>query len=87
MTKTTDEKIDLLARMVEKGFSEVRADIDDLARSTAQGFSDVRDDIATKADLESLENHVGVMLDKHIGTFRGDYDALAIRVKDLECAK
>lgn len=40
--------------------------------------------MATKEDLTHLRGDIDIMLDRHIGTFRKDYDELAARVKRLE---
>ena len=40
--------------------------------------------MATKGDLTSLRNDIDIMLSRHIGTFRKDYDELASRVKRIE---
>lgn len=77
---TTDQKIDDLARMMAQGFSELREDFSSLRGE----FSELKDTMATKADLEQLRGDVEIMLDKHIGVVRADYDALAGRVKTLE---
>jgi len=100
--KTLDTKIDELAQVVstlsqtvEKGFADmqkeigsVRTDltkeIEDLAQMTARGFIEMEEN--RKRDLVQLRGDVDVMLDKHIGEFRKDHDALAARVKDLELA-
>lgn len=84
--KDTDieAKIDDLARMVVAGFSEIRgdmatkADLEDLATKADLA------DMATKADLAHLRGDIDIMLDKHIGIFRKDFDELAARVKRLE---
>jgi SepF-like predicted cell division protein (DUF552 family) len=64
-------KIDDLAQMVARGFTELREEI-----------RDVRDEL--KGDIARLRGDVDIMLDHHIGTFRKDYDELAARVKHLE---
>lgn len=71
---TTDDKIDSLAGTV----NDLSKTVDDLARMTAQGFSDV------KNDLTRMRGDIDIMLDRHVGTFRKDYDELASRVKKLE---
>jgi hypothetical protein len=83
-------KIDDLARMVADGFTEVRAEFkairaematqEDLAELRAE----LRAEMATKNDLARLKGDIDIMLDRHIGTFRKDYDELAARVKRLE---
>jgi hypothetical protein len=40
--------------------------------------------VATRADLLHLRGDIDIMLDRHIATFRKDYDELAARVKHLE---
>ena len=82
---------------VHKEIGSVRTDltkeIEGLAQMTAQGFTELgvrvetlENDCANKKDIIQLRGDVDVMLDKHIGEFRKDYDALAVRVKDLELA-
>ncbi|MGE0521366.1 MAG: hypothetical protein AB7P78_20515 [Candidatus Binatia bacterium] len=81
--KDTDieAKIDDLARMVAQGFSEQRKEFKaDLADLRAE----LRAEMATKDDLARLKGDIDIMLDRHIGTFRKDYDELAARVKRLE---
>ena len=43
---------------------------------------EIRDEL--KGDMKFLRGDIDIMLDRHIGTFRKDYDDLARRVKDLE---
>jgi len=96
--KTVEAKIDALARVVASGFKQSQKNTDELARMVAQGFTDIHKDInrvedrvenveenyVTRDDLVQLRGDVDIMLDKHIGIFRKDYDELAVRVKDLE---
>jgi hypothetical protein len=63
---------------------DIEAKIDDLAQMVARGFMEIREDMATKEDLVHLRGDIDIMLDRHIGTFRKDYDELAARVKRLE---
>ena len=63
---------------------DIEAKIDDLAQMVARGFMEIREDMATKEDLVHLRGDIDIMLDRHIGTFRKDYDELAGRVKRLE---
>ena len=65
--------------------------VDQLARMVADGFADTKDDIAkireemaTKAGLATLRGDMDMLFERHIGTFRRDYDALAHRVKKIE---
>ena len=58
--------------------------LEELARMTAKGFASIQENMATKEDLANLRNEIDIMLDRHIGTFRKDYDELAYRVKKLE---
>ncbi|HVX91501.1 MAG TPA: hypothetical protein VHC20_07895 [Candidatus Paceibacterota bacterium] len=76
MTKTTDEKVDDLARMVAEGFTDLQGEI-----------ADVRTTIATKSDLADLEQRMAIEMDRHLGAVRADYDSLAGRVKNLESAR
>ena len=75
-----EDKIDKLARMVATGFNEVREDVSDIRSN----ISDIRNKMATKGDLANLKNDIDIMLSRHIGTFRKDYDELAARVKRIE---
>ncbi|HEY4501147.1 MAG TPA: hypothetical protein VJI70_02685 [Candidatus Paceibacterota bacterium] len=98
--KDIDTKIDELAQTVASGFaetkkeirgmqkeihgvrSELSKEIEELTQMTARGFSEVQEN--TSQDITQLRGDVDIMLDRHIGTFRKDYDDLARRVKDLE---
>ncbi|MDO8569884.1 MAG: hypothetical protein Q7R89_03905 [bacterium] len=79
--------IETLATMVAKGFSDVTS-----AMATKEGLNGLRSDIennyATKEELKfeinNLKEDIEIMLGKHVGTFRNDYDELARRVKELE---
>jgi hypothetical protein len=51
---------------------------------TARGFEEIQKNMATKDDLAQLRSEIDIMLDRHIGTFRKDYDELSLRVKKLE---
>ncbi len=86
--KNVGGKIDDLAQMVPAGFKELRQEL-------KGDINELRDEIATKADLADLREEfkgdmirlrgdIDIMLDRHIGTFRKDYDDLAARVKHLE---
>lgn len=75
---TTDEKIDGLTKTVET----LSSTVDDLARMTAQGFKEMREEI--HQENIKLRGDIDIMLDRHVGTFRKDYDELASRVKKLE---
>ena len=59
--------------MVAGGFTETQKEI-----------RGVRDEL--KGDMKFLRGDIDIMLDKHIGTFRKDYDELISRVKKLEQA-
>jgi hypothetical protein len=61
---------------------DIQAKIDDLAQMVARGFIEIRNEF--KEDLVRLRGDIDIMLDRHIGTFRKDYDELAARVKRLE---
>ncbi len=71
--KDIEAKIDDLAQMVARGFMEMRTEM-----------NDIQGDMTTKDDLIHLRGDIDIMLDRHIGTFRKDYDELAARVKRLE---
>lgn len=82
--KDVETKIDDLARMVADGFTEIRGELKEMA--TKDDLAELRLEMATKADLERLRGDLDIMLDKHIGIFRKDFDELAARVKRLEMA-
>ncbi len=75
--------IDDLATMVASGFSEVTStmatkdELKDGLKSVRNELKDELKDVVKKDDLEESMN-------RHIGTFRKDYDELASRVKKLE---
>ena len=73
--KNVDVKIDELARMVAQGFTDTQKEMH-------EGFADLRSEF--KGDMKFLRGDIDIMLDRHIGTFRKDYDDLAARVKKLE---
>jgi hypothetical protein len=79
--KDIEAKIDDLAQMVARGFTEIRREM-----ATKQDLADLRDELRDefKADMGRLRGDIDIMLDRHIGTFRKDYDELAARVKRLE---
>jgi hypothetical protein len=73
--------------------TDIEAKIDDLAQIVARGFAEQRtefkNDLADlreefKGDMIRLRGDIDIMLYRHIGTFRKDYDDLASRVKRLE---
>ena len=87
--KDIDAKINELRRVVTKGFSESRKEIDELAQMVAGGFTEIQKEMheirdELKGDMKFIRGDIDIMLDRHIGTFRKDYDDLARRVKDLE---
>ena len=88
------KKIDAVSKSVEKlaqatarGFEQTVTKND-----LREGLCGLRDEIkntyATKEELKSeiknLKDDIEVMLGKYIGTFRKDFDDLAMRVKKLE---
>jgi hypothetical protein len=52
--------------------------------ATKEDLAELRSEL--KADMERLRGDLDIMLDKHIGIFRKDFDELAARVKRLEMA-
>ena len=85
MAKSIPQKvtIETLATMVAKGFSDVTSTM------VTKDHLDLRlEDYATKEELKleikNLKEDIEIMLGKHIGTFRKDYDELARRVKKIE---
>jgi hypothetical protein len=52
------------------------------ARNLKADLADLREEF--KGDMIRLRGDIDIMLDRHIGTFRKDYDDLANRVKRLE---
>ncbi len=86
---TTDKKIDQLARMVAKGFASTGNQINEVKEDLANLRTELKGDIANlrteiKGDMTNLRNEIDIMLDRHIGTFRKDYDELSARVKRIE---
>lgn len=71
--KSVDEKIDELAQMVARGFSET---------GTKEDLRNLRTEL--KGDMVRFRQDVDIMLDRHVGSVRRDYDSLAGRVKKLE---
>lgn len=85
--KNIDTKIDELARMVASGFTETHKDIGRVeakVENIEEKVDDIEENYVIKSDLIKLRGDIDIMLDRHIGTFRKDYDDLARRVKDLE---
>jgi hypothetical protein len=82
--KDIEAKIDDLAEMVARGFTEVRGEMHDIREdmATKADLADLREEF--KGDMIRLRGDIDIMLDRHIGTFRKDYDELAERVKRLE---
>ena len=81
MAKTGKKKettINNLAGMVARGFGRV----DERFEQVDKKIESVRSDI--KGDIVELLSDIDIMLSRHIGTFRRDYDDLAARVKKLE---
>ena len=52
------------------------------ARNLKADLADLREEF--KGDMIRLRGDIDIMLDRHIGTFRKDYDELAAGVKRLE---
>lgn len=82
--KDIDTKIDELAQMVAGGFSEVHEDMQHFESRIGSRIETIEKTYTTKDDLVRLRGDIDIMLDRHIGTFRKDYDDLAMRVKKLE---
>jgi hypothetical protein len=61
---------------------DIEAKIDDLAQMVARGFTEMREEF--KGGVTRLCGDIDIMLDRHIGTFRKDYDERAARVKRLD---
>lgn len=72
--KDTDAKIDELAQMVARGFSEVHKEIGELREELRGEIEDTKKELTGQIQA----------LDKHLIMFRKDHDELATRVKDLE---
>ena len=77
-----ETKIDDLASMVARGFTENREDF----KVVRDEMREMGDELHTefKAEMNRLRGDFDIMLDKHIGVFRKDFDELAARVKRLE---
>lgn len=90
--KDIEGKIDELAQMVARGFMELQKGMKEefanvrAEMATKEELDELRQEMATKEDLKHLKGDFDLMLDKHIGIFRKDYDDLARRTKDLEVA-
>jgi len=98
--KSVDTKIDELTKVVVGGFSDLRKEMrgvrtelgevrDELKGDIANLHNEMKEDMTGlrdefKADMKFLRGDIDIMLDRHIGTFRKDYDDLAMRVKKLE---
>ena len=94
--KTIDTKIDELTQVVAGGFAELHKGIRGVRKELGEVHDELKGDIANlhndmtglreefKADMKFLRGDIDIMLDRHIGTFRKDYDELAARVKKLE---
>lgn len=80
--KEVEEKIDDLARMVAEGFTEVRGDFKAVRDEMRELGEELRTEF--KSEMSRLRGDIDIMLDKHIGIFRKDFDELAARVKRLE---
>jgi hypothetical protein len=82
--KDTDieAKIDDLAQMVARGFTEVRDEFKAVRQEFKADLADLGEEF--KGDMIRLRGDIDIMLDRHIGTFRKDYDELAAGVKRLE---
>lgn len=75
-----EDKLDKLARMVAKGFDNVESRFDNVEsrfNNVESRIMKIESSMATKNDLATLRNDVDIMLDRHIGTFRKDYNELA----------
>jgi len=70
--------------MVARGFTEVQDEFKAVRQEFMEDLAELREDMATKVDLVHLRGDIDIMLDRHIGTFRKDYDDLAAHVKHLE---
>ena len=79
-----DEKFDELAAMIARGFAETALKSD--LHAVEERLSVIEENYTTKDDLRAFGKNVDIMLDKHIGIFRKDYDDLAGRTKNLEKA-
>jgi hypothetical protein len=77
-----EAKIDDLARMVADGFTEVRSEFRAVRVEMQEMGDELRSEL--KSEMACLRGDLDIMLDKHIGVFRKDFDELAARVKRLE---
>lgn len=73
-----------LARMVADGFADTANQIHEVRQDVSNLRAEMKADMASKEDIASLRNEIDLMLDRHIGTFRKDYDELSARVKRID---
>jgi len=73
--KSVEQMIDSLAVITARGFARTAAKEDLKEYSTK---------VELKSEITNLRDDIDVMLARHIGTFRRDYDDLAMRVKKIE---
>lgn len=68
--------------MKKKSIAKNKMGIEDLAVMVAKGFEKT----VTKEDLKNYptRDEMEMMMGRHIGVFRADYDGLTSRVKRLE---
>jgi len=87
--KTVDQKIEKLARAVNKGFEDVTREFAEFRAEFRQEVKELRKEMATKADKAELKLTEERLLDaiRNTEVKKRDFDALADRVEVLEKAR
>ena len=85
--------IDRLGRMVADGFAKTAtkaevATIREEVTTIREEVTTLREEMVTKKELQTVltafRSDIDFLFERHIGTFRRDYDELARRVKKIE---
>ncbi|MDB5264650.1 MAG: hypothetical protein JWN64_221 [Parcubacteria group bacterium] len=88
-----EKKIDDLAGMFARGFSELREDFNTFREEIHEDMDTLKEEMhgdmdtlreEMHGDMRILKEDVKIILDKHTHAVHKDYDGLATRVKDLE---
>lgn len=77
---TTNE----LAQMVQRGFADMatKDGVDNKIAGLEKKIDSLR--VGLKDDMKEMQDDIESSMERHIRTFRNDYDDLAFRVKKLE---